>query len=154
MTPTEKGQGGQGDLAILHPEISATIAGRKVTVREYTFVQGLRLTSLIAPIVDGMAALALAGELPDPEALRPVFGEHVDQVLFLIAESCGQDVAWVAGLPDGEASKLQLMWWTVNAHFFGRRVRQAVIAMELRQSLGEASTSHSPEPGTTTPSTH
>lgn len=154
MAPNPQGQGGQGDLAVLHPECRATIGGRPLVVREYTFMQGLRLTPLISPIVDAMADLALAGELPDPEAMRPVFAQHADSMLMLIAEACGQDVSWVAALPDDEGRKLHLMWWTVNAHFFGRRVMQSVITKGLHQSLGEASTLHSPAPDTATRSTH
>lgn len=154
MAPTVQGHGGQDDLATLCPEITATLAGRSVTVREYTFAQGLRLGRLISPIVESMAAAAVSGELFDPAASRSVFEDHADAVFMLEAEACGQDVAWVTALGDDDGAKLQLMWWTVNRHFFGRRVRQAVIAMELRQLPGEASTSHSPAPATTTPSTH
>lgn len=130
------------DLAKLIPETTIVIGGSDITVREYNFAQGLRLTPLVMPIVDAIVAIAAAGDIPDPEALRPTFAENAENVHRLIAESCGKDADWVANLPDADGHALQLAWWTVNSDFFGRRVVQGVVSRNLRQSIGDASTSH------------
>lgn len=129
-------------LAMLVPEATVLIGGRQITLHEYKFVQGLRLNPLITPIVDAMSDLAGAGEIPDPEALRPVFSANADNIHKLIAESCGEDPEWVANLPDADGRILQLAWWTVNAHFFGRRVVEGVISRQMRRSIGRTYTSH------------
>lgn len=156
MQPTPATDGAD-DLAILHPERRATIAGVAVVMREYAFIEGLKLQGLITPIADGMAALARAGTITDPDALRPVFGEHADSLLALIAAACDQPLSWVQSLSDEHGSQLQLLWWTVNAHFFGRRVVQSLLTQELRESAGRTFSSHSPAPAThptASPATH
>ncbi len=143
------GQGGADDLAILHPERHATIAGVPLVMREYGFVEGMRLHALITPIVDAIKAVALSGELADTDALRPVFGDHADAVTQLIATACDQPVAWVAGLNDNDGSSLQLLWWAVNSHFFVRRVRESLMVHQLKASAGLTSTPPSHAPATT-----
>ena len=43
---------GADDLEVLHPDRTATIAGRAVTMREYGFIEGLKLAPLYKGIVD------------------------------------------------------------------------------------------------------
>lgn len=146
--PTAKPDGAD-DLAILHPERRATIASVAVTMREYGHVEGMRLHALITPIVDGIKAVALSGELADTDALRPVFGDNADAVVQLTAVACDQSVEWVAGLSDEDGNNLQLLWWAVNSHFFGRRVRESLIVHQLKASAGLMSTQPSHAPATT-----
>lgn len=146
--PAEK-QDGVDDLAILHPERHATIAGVAVTMREYGHVEGMKLHALITPIVDAIASLALNGELADTDALRAVFGDHADAVVLLTAAACDQPAEWVAGLGDAAGHELQLLWWAVNGHFFGRRVQESLMLHCLKQSAGPTSTTPSHAPTTT-----
>lgn len=146
--PTAK-QDGADDLAILHPDRQLVIAGVPVTMREYGHVEGLRLHALITPIVDGIKAIALSGELADTDALRPVFGDNADAVVQLMAAACDQPVEWVAGLSDEDGNNLQLLWWAVNSHFFVRRVRESLIVHRLKASAGLMSTPPSHAPATT-----
>ncbi|HXD35432.1 MAG TPA: DUF6631 family protein [Rhodanobacter sp.] len=120
-------QDGEQDLAILFPEVTATIAGVSVTVREYGFEESLRLNALFAPIVNAMSGAAMDGTLQDPASLDVVFSEHADNVIKLIARACDRPEAWVAHLQDEDGQNLRLLWWSVNAGFFGRRVAARVV---------------------------
>lgn len=160
MAPVDKttGQDGEQDLAILYPERTATIAGVQVTMREYSFAEGLRLHALVSPIVDAIKAVTLGGELADVDALRAVFGEHADAVMQLIATACNQPLDWVQSLNDESGHDLQLLWWAVNGPFFVRRVRESLLVHRLKASAGLTSTPRSsatatpPAPSATTPS--
>ncbi|MDF5999802.1 hypothetical protein P4050_15915 [Pseudomonas aeruginosa] len=55
---------GADDLQILHPEREIEVAGRKLTVREYGFVEGLRLRPMIQPLLDDLYAISQGAVLP------------------------------------------------------------------------------------------
>src|SRR6185437_3659103 len=124
---------GGDDLAILFPERTVTVAGRTVVMREYTFIE----------------SILLADALPYDDALRPIFGEHADDVVTLIAKAADQPREWVASLGDEEGNQLRLLWWSVNGDFFGRRVRESIVLHQLRVSAGQTSSSSSPAPAST-----
>lgn len=153
MTDVENTQAGEGDLAILFPERTATIAGVAVVMREYSFMESMKLHALITPLVEGMVGLLLGDALPFDDALRPIFGDHADDVVTLIATACDQPREWVAGLGDEDGTQLRLLWWEVNGDFFGRRVRESLVLHQLRASAGQTFSSSSLAPDSTpTPS--
>jgi len=140
---------GGDDLAILFPERTVTVAGRTVVMREYTFIESMQLHALITPLIEGMVGILLADALPYDDALRPIFGEHADDVVTLIAKAADQPREWVASLGDEEGNQLRLLWWSVNGDFFGRRVRESIVLHQLRVSAGQTSSSSSPAPAST-----
>jgi hypothetical protein len=149
MTDEQTSTDGADDLAILFPERTATVAGVAVTMREYTFMEGMQLHALIAPLVEGMVGLLLADALPYDDAMRSIFGDNAEDVATLIATACDQPREWVVGLGDEEGNQLRLLWWAVNGHFFGRRVRESIVLHQLRDSAGQTSLSSSPAPDST-----
>lgn len=149
MTDAQTSTDGGDDLAILYPERTATVAGRAVVMREYSFMESMQLHALIAPLIEGMVGLLLAEALPYDDALRPIFGEHAEDVATLIATASDQPREWVARLGDEEGNQLRLLWWSVNGHFFGRRVRESIVMHQLRASAGQTSSSSSPAPDST-----
>lgn len=146
MTPAANDSG--DDLAILYPDRTATIAGVPVTMHEYTFVEGMRLGAHVAPIVAGIAASAAAGTIANVDALNAVFAANAEHVRALVAASSGQPVEWLDALNDVDGQALQLLWWTVNAPFFGRRVVQHLLAQDVAALAGRTSTLHSPATAT------
>ena len=74
-------------LGILYPEGTMTIAGRVVTIREYGYLEGLRLLPQVQPLTDALYALldreALAP--PSADAIAEVVAAHVDLVAALVA---------------------------------------------------------------------
>jgi hypothetical protein len=136
MSEPKAAKDAQDDLGILYPEREAQIGGRAIVMREYGFLEGMKLNALIQPLVDGIAALALSDQIPDPDALRPLFAENAEAVVKLIAKACDQPEEWVERLDDEAGRALQLLWWGVNNHFFGRRVLQAVLLDGVKASAG------------------
>lgn len=127
---------GQDDLAILHPERFAEIAGVEITMREYSFAESLKHHALITALADAMTDIALAGAFHDLDSLRSAFGENSEIVLRLIAIACDQPLAWVQTLNDADGQALFMLWWGVNADFFLKRVLLSVQLHKLRQLRG------------------
>ncbi|MFT0531602.1 DUF6631 family protein [Castellaniella hirudinis] len=121
------------DLDILHPERTETIGGRQVTVREFTFVEGLRANALAKPFIDDLVKVFSKGE-PDYETVLAVIGAHDAVVIEMVAMATDVDADWVRALPPEDGELLLAMWWGANAGFFGRAiVRRAAVAREVQQ---------------------
>ncbi len=105
-------------LEILHPERTATIAGREIVVREYGFVESMRLHDLIQPILADLRTAVEAGGVPTLDTVLGVLAGHSDAIVQLLARAADVEPEWVAGLssPDGEA--LLFMWWGANGPFW------------------------------------
>ncbi len=112
---------GADDLAIMHPDITLTLAGRKITVREYGFVDGLRLRAQTRPFLLALEQLFGASEGLTDDVLA-VVGEHYDLVRGAIAQSANVKVAWIESLGDADADQLLMTWWTVCGPFFLRQL--------------------------------
>ena len=129
---------GADDLEVLHPEREVTIAGRKLVVREYGFVEGLQLRPLYKPIIDSLKPALAEGELPELEDVLDLLAVHANALPDLIAASCDQPVEWVArhlGLEAGH--NLMLVWWGVNGPFFVRSAAGQLLSERVR-ALGRA----------------
>lgn len=138
---------GRDDLAILHPERVIRVAGREVTVREYGFVQGLRIQAAAAPIISALADAA-EGRF-DVEAVLAILAAHPAELVALIAAATELAPAEIEALPDDEGQLLMLTWWTVNAGFFVRRVAMRVAPrIAAAPSAGATSTPSSSPPAT------
>lgn len=142
---------GAEDLAILHPERTLSIAGREITVREYSFIAGLRLRPLMRPLLDDLHRLVLAGESADLGAIMALLGTHWQATLQLAAEAAEVEREWIESLDAKQGELLLTVWWSVCGPFFWRNVIGRVaadrIAAELaRARAGRTSTSPSSAP--------
>ena len=130
------------ELDALHPERTAVLAGRSVTVHEYGFVEGTRLRLVAKPFTEGLFALIKGKDVPHYEAVLDIIAEHLDLVLELVAQAADVKVDWIKQLsgPDGEL--LVMMWWGVNGSFFMRAALQRLrVEQEVETLLaGAAST--------------
>ena len=117
------------ELAILFPDRQAKIGGRLVTVREYTFSEGLLLAPAAKPFLDSLYSLVTAGgSAPTLEQINDVCSLHAAVVLDLVAKSADVERPWIDTLNEEEGDLLLLMWWTANSGFFIRRVLRRAIA--------------------------
>lgn len=133
--PATGKQDAEDSLAILHPERTVSIGGETITVREYGFVEGMRLAAHIQPIVDALAdAIGLAKEIT-LGAIRTALGGHPDDVVALIAAASDRTPEWVRGLSDADGDTLLLTWYGVNSSFFIRRV---VAALHVKRAMASA----------------
>lgn len=140
--------GGQ-DVAILHPEREAIIAGVPVVMREYSWAESLRHHEIIDALSDAMTGVALKGDFHDLDSLRGAFGDNGDILFRLIAAACDQPVAWISTLDATAGDELFLLWWGVNSDFFLRRVLRSVQLAKVRELAGLTSSPASSMPDTT-----
>lgn len=119
---------GADDLQVLHPDCSAKIAGRAVTVREYGFVEGMRLRPRMQPFLDDLHALVAGGRLPHLEQVTTLLGTHIDAVTEAVAVAADVDMEWLAGLTQDEGQHLLMLWWTANGPFYVRSVFSRIAA--------------------------
>lgn len=135
---------GPGELDILHPERVITLAGRTVEVREYGYIEGLKVQAAAQPFIDALYALVSAGSAPPPaHAVRQVFAGQAVIVQWMMGqavtptndadpqafvEAVRDNADWVGTLDDLEGDALTTVWWGVNAGFFTRRLRELALA--------------------------
>lgn len=138
------------ELDLLHPERTAVLAGRKVTVREYGFVEGTRLRLVAKPFTEGLFGLIKSSEVPDYEAVLDVIAEHLDLVLELVAASADVKVDWVKRLSSEDGELLLMMWWGACGAFFMRAALQRLRVERQVETLlaGAVSTPPSSPTGT------
>lgn len=144
-----KKEAGSDDLEVLHPERTAVIAGRKITVREYGFVEGLRLLPLAEPIIAALQDLASTGGTVF-DAVLAVAAEHADVVVHLMAAAADVEVEWLESLGQSDGHLLLMMWWGANGPFY---LRRAALQLVARGRAGAMSTPPSSAPATEAPPT-
>lgn len=140
-------------LAKLHPERSTLLAGRYVTVREYGYVEGLRIQPACKGFLDALfSTYQQGGTPPTADQVADLIALHINTVQWLIAQAITPEVddnlaefaaqvtenmKWVGTLGDEDGDALMLTWWVVNRGFFTRRLQRRVAA--LRQAEAHAS---------------
>lgn len=143
---------GDDDLQVLHPESKAVIAGRSITMREYGFIEGLKVRALAKPIIDSILAAVRENRIPDVDEIQYILTEHAESVGRLIAQAADIEPEWVLELEDQYAGdQLMAMWWGCNGPFFLRKAidqrRQEILVKSMR--VGQTSTPNSSPTGTT-----
>lgn len=151
-TPTQQSAPADGadDLEILHPERSTTIAGRAITMREYGFVEGLKLAPLYGAFVDALQVKVLADGVPPLHEILDLVAAHHETIVELVAIACDSPPDWVRGLNDQDGMNLLYLWWAVDAPFFMRRVFDRIAAAKVVEAVraGAMSTQSSSQPTT------
>ncbi|MEH6784109.1 MAG: DUF6631 family protein [Alcanivorax jadensis] len=122
------------DLQILHPDMDIKINGEALTVREYGFVEGLRLRPLTKPILEAFTVLFDSGEEITVDHVLGLLADHYETALQLVAASIDRDMAWMEDLNDKDGQELLMVWWAVNGPFFVRSVKRAKLAQALTRS--------------------
>lgn len=132
------------ELEILHPEREFTLAGRTITMREYGFVEGLKLRPLFRAFADDL--YAAFDERVTYDAVLDVMSRHADAVVELAAAAADLDPEWVRALSPADGETLLMFWWGVNSGFFTRSLvsRRLVEAEEQRQVSQRAGAKSTP----------
>lgn len=149
---TPAAEPGADDLEILHPERETTIAGRQLVVREYGFIEGLRLMPLINPLVEDLRAHLEAGQAAGAEDIHTMLGRHADVVVQLMAVAADVEPEWIDSLEQEAGTALMFWWWTVNGPFYMRcAIDRARAALAVKaQRAGRTSMPPSSQPATET----
>lgn len=129
----EKQDEGLHDLEILYPEAELTVAGRAITLREYTFVQGLKLRAKIQPFLNGLSKLTATPELTPLESILDLLADYQDSVLELMSVSANVEVEWIKRLNDEDGQLLAFTWWRVCGPFFVRQLQSRMLNELLLQ---------------------
>lgn len=118
---------GADDLEILHPERVVVIGGRTVTVREYGFVEGLRLRPLMQGLLDGLHQLTADGQELTLEGVLGLVSAELEPVLELVTIAAGVERGWLDELNDADGQLLLLAWWGANGPFFVRQLQTRLL---------------------------
>ena len=139
------------DLVIMHPEAPLSVGGRDLVMREYGFVEGLRLRPVIEPLLADMEALLLTSQQPTTDQMLDLMSAHIEAFQQLLAVATDTDKDFVAGLGQADGFKLADAWWTVNGPFYWRTAvsRAAVQKVMQRAAAGQTSTQSSSATDTT-----
>lgn len=138
-------QSGADDLSTLHPDASITVGGRDVLIREYGFIEGMRVRAFMKPFTADLDRLFGASDVLVDEVME-VVGEHIDIVKKAIAQSIAapgrdaspEDVAWLGTLNDQDGDRLLITWWGVNGLFFVRSIVRRAAERARRATLSKA----------------
>lgn len=138
------------DLAILYPDVTLEIAGRTLTVREYRFIDGLRVRAKGKPLADDLQGMIDGGAVADAtvEDYLDMLARHDVLVRQLIVDSIeGVDADWIEALDEDDGRMLMVTWWGVCGRFFVRNaIRKAAeraLAAVARQQVGSTSSPRS-----------
>lgn len=152
--PQPQAPAGADDLAVLLPDVPIELAGRKLTVREYRFMQGMQVRAKAKPLIDDLAAFVATGNADAGlEDYVELLAKHAELVRELMVESVeGADAAFIDGLNEGDGETLLMTWWGVCGRFFvqvvAARLRDRLLAQLRRNaaSAGPTSSARSPLP--------
>lgn len=139
-------------LAELVPNLSITVAGRDLVIREYGAFEGLEVAAQASAFMDDMVALGRAGDLTWTR-VRRLLGKHPDATLAIAARAADVEPEWVRGLGRADLDLFLSSWFGVNAGFFVHEVVAAMQDAMMQAALSKAGTtssSASPTPASAT----
>ncbi len=110
------------EAEILFPEMSVVINDEPVVVKEFSFIQGMKVNAMAKPFIKGLSVFFSDGEDVDFSAMSVVFDSHVSTLIELMAISTGKPVEWFETLSDTDGQSLLMAFWSVNRNFFINRL--------------------------------
>lgn len=110
----------QEDLEALFPEREVEVGGRTITVREFGFIEGLKITPRVAPLLEALRAMAASEATFD--RILAVLAEHEDELVYLMARASGCTLKEIRALSDEDGQTLLWTFWGINSGFFTRRI--------------------------------
>jgi hypothetical protein len=116
------------ELDIIFPDDDITINGKLVVVREFGFMEGLKLQVRAKPFLDALAAALGDNNDLTLDLLGELFSEYDDLVSHMMSLSTGLTVAEIAKLSDTQGQELLMKFWQVNQRFFVNRLLTRKVA--------------------------
>lgn len=130
----------EDSLVALHPDMTITVAGRAVTVREYGFFEGLEVAARCPGFIASIAGMVNADNLSYAR-VRRLFGLHREEVIHAAATAANVEAEWVAGLQGADAEVFMSTWFGVTGGFFVREAVQEVVELRARTPTNPTPTS-------------
>lgn len=141
MTQQDTAAVADNSLAILYPNQTLTLGGEQIELKEYTLKQQLQHRARFMPFIGTLRANLTEAQAHgdfDLDALLACIAEHYDDVLFLVALSCGKSEDWVGSLSGEDAEGLLMVWWAVNSDFFTRQAVSPLLEKMVKAKQAEA----------------
>ena len=111
------------EAEILFSEQQLEIKGEKLTVREFSFIEGLRINQMVRPFIKSMRHVFTEEDKDsDFSSMSAAFSDHMDVLIELMSISTGKPVEWFSTLTDTEGQTLLMAFWSVNKAFFINRL--------------------------------
>jgi len=121
---------------------TVNIRGETLELREFGWLEGLRLNHLIEPIVAEITE-ALGERGMDFGAFVSIMAGNHEALLELIDAQIGKGETWFSSLSDEEGLRLLMGFWNVNKDFFLRRVTMRAVAGKVgSEILASVKSSH------------
>lgn len=110
----------KNEASILHPDVVVTINGRKITIHEFTFVEGLELGPIVASLITDLDKDIGSGG--NVARIFDTLFTHPETLKALLIKSTDVDEEWLNSLSGNDGDHLLMEFWGVNAPFFMRRL--------------------------------
>ncbi|HDY5341444.1 TPA: hypothetical protein RQ688_002455 [Klebsiella pneumoniae] len=136
----------EDDLSVLLSTRDITIAGRALTIREYTLLDVLSLGEPLNALTQSLADV-MRTPWPALEEIEAVLARHAADMPGLVARAVDQPVLWVAQLPGSDGQVLIDWWWTQNRRFFMNAVVRLETIRATRAKLSASAASSQPSSG-------
>jgi len=117
------------EAQLLFNERQLTIGDRDVTVREFNYLDGLRVKVLIRPMLKDLRIHFENGN-SDPEDIMLLMESHAEEWVEVCALAAGQPADWIASLPSSQGEALSLAVWEVCSDFFTQSL-EAMLSLRL-----------------------
>lgn len=141
------------ELAVLHPDRELVLGGRRVTIREYGFFEGLEVADRASAFIADLVAATGEGALRYAQ-VRRLFGRHRTVIPAIAAQAGDVETNWLQALSPEDQELYLATWFATNAAFFVREVLAEIREARLLgappladdASAGVKSSSGSPPP--------
>lgn len=152
--PSAAAKSAAEDLSALQPNVTISVADRKVTIREYGFWEGLEVAHKAAGFIADLVIPCASGSLTFAQ-VRRLFGSHKDVIVAISAQAADVDADWVLSLEKkpADAELFLSTWFAVNTGFFMREVVAEIREAKQRAAMrptGSDSSPASPRPDSAT----
>lgn len=144
----------QDDLEILHPERQLEIQGELIEVREYGFIEGMRLRRSMTPFLNALFEMMISGEELTVDDVFIALGDNAEILPGLIAPVCAKSAEWINSLSSADGELLTMAWWGANSSFFMRQLQARQLAETIKLSRDAAAKLRSAGLMSTQPSSH
>lgn len=131
------------DLEVLHPNVTLTIDKKTITVREYNFIEGLRVRAATKPFIDELYGIFEQSTL-DVDAYLHLIAVHIDLLLPHIAIAADVEPDFLDTLNTRDGEQLLSAWWIANGPFFLRALSERRAIASLNRATNHAGQTSTP----------
>ncbi len=110
------------------------LAGVKITVLEFTFLQEQKAVPLSIDLINDISAVFSEEYEPGFSDVENIFCAHSDTFNQLVCMAINKPVDWLASLTGPEGQLLTMTFWGVNRYFFTNRVVTKIIEQSLKKA--------------------